>query len=357
MKFTKSEVTAYFQLADDVSVPVTTLYKMTPDDGPVLAFDTYNEYLHFFATPNTSDYEALHGDYEFRILGKNADASEVYIKGRRSGTDLKLVKFSGDPVQYMTACNAVQEGMASPAYKLNVNGVEGSCSLSSNVFSYSYSVTTGEGEEATTEAFQGETPLCYTPEGLVFFEPMTIDGVEYTNLVYNPADLTLATEDGKVVVFQVIPPLNQQFLTGNWFIKYSALGPEAQYYFNYVQQSIAAIGEELQYAFVGSMLYGSFGFNFISSGYGGVLNFAYELEGEDVITLQFAMAGAGNGVWYHNNAGMHYALRPFGYSSPRTFKLTADDIKNPTQITMTEVGNEAHWMTLFAAQITNPFNN
>ena len=186
---------------------------------------------------------------------------------------------------------------------------------------------------------------------------MTIDGVEYTNLVYNAADLTLATEDGKVVVFQVIPPLNQQFLTGNWFIKYSALGPEAQYYFNYVQQSIAAIGEELQYAFVGSMLYGSFGFNFISSGYGGVLNFAYELEGEDVITLQFAMAGAGNGVWYHNNAGMHYALRPFGYSSPRTFKLTADDIKNPTQITMTEVGNEAHWMTLFAAQITNPFNN
>ena len=69
------------------------------------------------------------------------------------------------------------------------------------------------------------------------------------------------------------------------------------------------------------------------------------------------MAGAGNGVWYHNNAGFHYALRPFGYDKARTFKLTADDKKNPTQITMTEVGNEAHSMTLFAAQITYPFNN
>jgi hypothetical protein len=54
---------------------------------------------------------------------------------------------------------------------------------------------------------------------------------------------------------------------------------------------------------------------------------------------------------------MHYALRPFGYSSARTFKLTADDNKNPSQITMTEVGNEAHKMTLFAAESTYPFNN
>ena len=82
LKFTESDVTAWFQLADDVTKSVTTLYKMTPDDGPVLAFDTYNEYIHYFATPNVSDYEALHGDYEFRLVGKNDDASEVYIKGR-----------------------------------------------------------------------------------------------------------------------------------------------------------------------------------------------------------------------------------------------------------------------------------
>ena len=135
------------------------------------------------------------------------------------------------------------------------------------------------------------------------------------------------------------------------------MGAEGQYYFDLMKKKVTALGEEVQYAFIGSMLYGSFGFNFISSGYGGVLNLAYALEGEDVITLQFAKTGAGNGVWYHNNAGMNYPLYAVGYSSPRTFKLTADDMKNPTQITMTEVGNEAHWMTLFAAQIAYPFNN
>ena len=359
LKFTESDVTAWFQLADDVTKSITTLYKMTPDDGPVLAFDTYNEYLHYFATPSVSDYEALHGDYEFRLVGKNDDASEVYIKGRRSGNLLKLVKFSGDPVAYINACNTVQSGMASPAYKMTVNGVEGSCSLSTNVFTFSYSVTTGEGETATTETFEGSSAMCYTPEGAVFYNPVTIDGVEYTNLVYNATDLTLATEDGKVVIFQVIPPLNQQLVTGNWFIKYSTLGPEGQFYFDYLKQGVDSIGEELQYAFLGSMLYpGNFGFQFVSSGYGGSLNFNYALEGEDVITLQFAMDGAGNGVWYHNNAGFHYALRPFGYDKARTFKLTADDIKSPTQITMAEVNNEANnTITLFAAQIANPFNN
>jgi hypothetical protein len=106
------------------------------------------------------------------------------------------------------------------------------------------------------------------------------------------------------------------------------------------------------------MLYpGHFGFQFISSGYGGSLDFIYALEGEDMITLQFAMVGAGDGVWYHNNANFAYALFPFGYSSPRTFVLTADDNKNPSQITMTEVGNTRNTITLFAAQIAYPFDN
>ena len=359
LKFTTADVTAWFQLASDVATSVTSLYKMTPDDGPVLAFDMYNEYLHYFATPDVSNYEALHGDYEFRIIGKSEDNSEIYLKGRRSGNALKLVKFSGDPVEYLNGCNAVMSGMASPAYKIVVNGVEGSCSLSSNTFTFNYNVTVGEGEEATTESFAGSAAMCYTPEGAVFYTPVTIDGVEYANLVYNPADLTLSTEDGKVVIYQVIPPLNEQFLNGNWFIKYSTLGPEGQYYFDAMKKQMDALQEELQYAFIGSMLYpGNFGFQFISSGYGGSLNFAYQLEGEDVITLQFAMAGAGNGVWYHNNAGFHYALRPFGYDKARTFKLTADDIKSPTQITMAEVDNEANnTITLFAAEIAYPYNN
>ena len=179
----------------------------------------------------------------------------------------------------------------------------------------------------------------------------------YDSFVYNAEDGTLETEDGQITIVQVIPPLNELFLLGDWFIAYSSLSAEGKFYFDYVKKNLDAMGEELQVAFIGSSLYGSWGFNFISSGYAGLLGFSYALEGEDIITMQFSMSGQGNGVWYHNNAGFHYALRPFGYSSPRTFRLTADDNKNPSQITMTEVGNEAHAMTLYAAEIAYPFRN
>ena len=354
LKFTKDSVTAYFQLANNTEETVSSLYKMTPDDGPVITFDTYNEYIHYFATPDVQNYEAMHGDYEFRIVGKNADASEVYMKGKRTNNSYTLVKFTGNPAEYLDKANEVQAGIAAPSYEMVMGEDTTSCSLSSNVFEYSYNVYT----ETDTTAVSGTMAFCFTPEGIDFYEPVVINGVEYEGLAYNAEEGTLVSEDGKIVINQVIPPLNQLFVLGNWFIKYSTLSAEGQYYFNYLKKSLDSIGEELQYAFIGSMLYpGNFGFQFISSGYGGSLNFAYAFEGEDIITLQFAMAGAGNGVWYHNNAGMHYALRPFGYSSARTFKLTADDIKNPTEITMTEVGNEAHTMTLYAAQIAYPFNN
>lgn len=355
LKFTSADVTAWFQLDDDISTPVTSLYKMTPDDGPVLSFDMYNENLHYFATPSVSDYEALHGDYEFRIVGKSEDGSEIYLKGRRTNCNYNLVKFSGDPVEYLTKCNEIQVAMSAPAYSMTVGEVTADCSIKGNIFEWAYTV--GEGDAVTP--VEGAVAFCYTPEGVDFYAPVEIDGVTYTGLVYNAENGTLATEDGKIVISQIIPPLNQLFVLGDWFIKYSELGPEGKFYFDYLKQSVTQINEELQYAFIGSMLYpGNFGFQFISSGYGGSLNFAYELQGEDIITLQFAMAGAGNGVWYHNNAGFHYALRPFGYDKARTFKLTADDKKAPTWIKMAEVGNEANnTMTLFAEEVAYPFNN
>ena len=110
---------------------------------------------------------------------------------------------------------------------------------------------------------------------------------------------------------------------------------------------------------MGLSLYGSgkFGFNLISSGYGGSLLFDYVLEGDNKITLQFALDGEGDGLWYHTNAGFNYALVPFGYNSARTFTLTADNPKSPTQITLTEDANPNNVITLFANQVAYPFNN
>lgn len=334
LKFTKSDVTAYFQLADDVTVPVTTLYKMTPDDGPVLAFDTYNEYLHFFATPNTSDYEALHGDYEFRIIGKNADASEVYVKGRRSGIDLKLVKFSGDPAQYLAACNAIGEAMTAPAYEAVVDATTYSVVKSNNSIQFSYTV--GEGEAATSESVAFD--YCYTPEGVDFYQPVEIAGQTYSNLVFDAATTTLVSEDGKVTIATIFPPLNKQFVDADWAIDLEGCSDYARTQFEKGFNAIAAKGYPFNVAFIGDYYYGTWGFNVNFGGYGGVLNFTYELIGEDQISMTCAMTGGGNGVTFHN-WGLYESLRPLGYGVEKTFTLTADNPKIPTYIVMTDNAN------------------
>ena len=353
VKFTDSEVTAWFQLADDYAETVTSMYKMTQDDGPALTLDTFNDYLHFFANPSSSNYQGYLGDADFKIMGSNPEKTEVYLRGKRTGMDFKLKKFTGNAAQYLAKVNEINVAMEAPAYEMIIGTDTTDCKISNNMMEYSFNPA-GEGAEPV----EGTVAICFTDTGANFYEPVEINGVTYESLVFNATDLTLETADGKVVIRQIIPPLNEMFLLGNWFIKYSTLGAYAKPYYDQVKSTLAAMGEELEYAFIGTMLYpGNFGFQFVSSGYGGSLNFAYALQGEDIITLQFAMAGAGNGVWYHNNANFAYALFPFGYSSARTFKLEADDNKAPTQITMTEIANPKNQITLFAAQIKYPFNN
>lgn len=357
VKFTKADATVWFQLDDDISTPVTSLYKMTPDDGPVLAFDMYNENLHFFATPDVNNYEALHGDYEFRISGKSEDGNVIYMKGRRSGCNVNLVKFSGDPVEYLTKCNEVEAAMTAPSYAMAMDGVDYDCTIVGNVFEYTYTV--GIGEEATEEA--GSVAFCYTPDGVDFYNPIEIAGVTYEGLVYNAADGTLATEDGKIVIRQIIPPLNELFILGDWYITFSNVGTFGKPYFNVAKNALAGIGEQLLLAYFSNKLYGTWGFNFYTTtgaaNYKGGLFMAYELIGEDKIAMQFAMAGGGDGVWYHNNASFNYILNVFGYNAPRTFTITADDPKAPSYLLLTEDANPNNTIKLIPTQTLYPFNN
>lgn len=222
MKFTQSDVTVYFELDDDVTTPVTSLYKVTPDDGPVITFDTYNENLHYFATPDIDNYQAMHGDYEFRIYGKSDDGTKVFMKGKRTGNDYTLVKFSGDPVEYLNSANAVKEAIAGPAYEIRMNETTYPCSIKGNIFTCQYPV--GEGEDATTESIS--VPFCYTATGIAFIEPVEINGISYEGMTYNADQETLTTSDGKVSI--AIAPLKLEDLVGEFtFTATSALNGSA----------------------------------------------------------------------------------------------------------------------------------
>ena len=200
------------------------------------------------------------------------------MRRKRTNNKYTLVKFSGDPVEYLESINAVDAAMTAPAYEMVMDNDTTTCSLAGNIFSYSYNVYT----ETDTTAVSGESSFCYTPEGVTFYKPLEIAGKEYEGLVFNAEEGTLGAADGKFVINQIIPPLNQLFLLGDWYITYSNLGAFGQTYFNQVKAGLNAIGEELLLAYMGSSMFGKWGFNFYSTdgagNYQGGLFLNYELS-------------------------------------------------------------------------------
>ena len=339
-------------VASEIAAPDTTissLYSINQSAGIVLSFDSYNNIFHAFSDPSAPILgdvgDGMEGDYDFLMLETTSE--KIVLKGKKSGATAILTPMQEDWAEYIATIQNADTEMAFPGYQLEMDGKVISVSTSNRTFTFSQ-----DDQEDVIASF------IVTPTGFLFYEPVTINGKEINGFTFDKENERFKEMNNPdILLVAVVPPLNELFVTGNWFIAYSGLGDFGKLYFDEVKAALDGIGEVLQVAFIGSAYYDSFGFNFTSSGYSGLLGLNYELIDEDKVTLVFNFSGEGDGVWYHNNANFAYALFPFGYRTARTFTLTTDDVKSPSYITLTEDGNPDNVITLSASQIAYPFEN
>lgn len=351
---TNGKVTVASEFYNDAADIASSLYSIKQSAGIVLSFDTYNNIFHLFSDPSDptgigGNGYGLEGDYDFLIL--EASPEKVLLKGKKSSGLAVLTPIQSDWSEYISKIQTASSAMTFSKYELEMNGQTIPVAISYRTLTFTYD------EEGST--ISKTASFIVTQTGYKFYEPVTVNGVTLTGFTFDTTnELFTEINNKNIKLIPVIPPLNEQFVNGDWFIAYSQLGRYAQTYFNYCKQNyLDALGEEIVYAFMGSALYSRFGFNFNSSGYKGLLGYDYELIGEDKIILQFNMSGEGDGVWYHNNAGFHYLLNPFGYNTARTFTLATDNLASPSYITLTEDTNPNNSITLSATQINYPFRN
>lgn len=106
LKFTEDNmVTVWYEEAPGQSA--TSTYAMTSDDGPVLSFDTYNKFMHIYATPSQGEYEAKDGDFEF-ILLKVTD-EQITLKGKRSGNIMYMDRLSVTPEEHLKSIQDMKD--------------------------------------------------------------------------------------------------------------------------------------------------------------------------------------------------------------------------------------------------------
>ncbi len=343
----------------------TSHFKLEQSAGAILSFDEYNELFHFFSNPANpagigSNGKGMEGDLEFRILSASADS--IVMSGKKHGSKV-VMKAAADDFNWESYINTIQE-------------IE-------NYYDFSrYSFIVGDKEFATsstryrclnvTKPVDGDkvtvsVPYIITEKGMEFYKPLELDSKTITGISYSKG---AALEEGwatlndpTIKLVPVAMPLNQQFLSKNWYITNSNLGAYAQKYWKTVKTAEESIGESLYAAWFGLNSENRFGFNFSSTDgskrYNGILYFSYTLTGNDTITLNFSGTADSNGQWYYKNAKFQYAIYPFGYNSsqPRTFKIETDNLYNPSYLVLIDQDQADNIIKLLPAEVIDPFNN
>ncbi|MBR5929344.1 MAG: DUF4302 domain-containing protein [Prevotella sp.] len=362
-----SEKTYNPETGEGADVRVTSHYKLEQSAGAVLSFDEYNELIHFFSDPDNPDGLGTKGkgfgaDLEYRILSASADS--VVMTGKKHNNKIVLLPLAnGDVTQTIKEIANVKSEMESGNYTVTIGSKVYPAMLSYRNLTI---VTTND----NGERLDVRVPFVITTEGYKFYEPVTIDGHTLTGFQYVPNSLEyIDFKDSSVKLTAIVPPINQQFVNTIWFPTFSGLGHFGQLYWGYMEENVLPIINGAGYP--GTLDYFYFGFEedmfgafYKIIGYWGVNCFDYQLIGEDEITLTYNKVDAYNGATFISSGFLNvaaYLVAPFGCEADgtpkaRTFKITTDNIKNPSWVLLTDVDKPDNTIMMYAAEIYRPYN-
>ncbi|MCR5394607.1 MAG: DUF4302 domain-containing protein [Bacteroidales bacterium] len=251
LRFSTDNVTAQWELSDESSESVTSTYKLCNEDGPCILFDTYNDFLHYFATPSGDSgpggYEAYDGDFMFIVMGIEDDGKTIRLKGARSGNEMYLYKLEEPassyldklanvedtmifrkfnyskvlPVQHIVLPDTAFDYIDTVTVKINVTDYR--------VFDFSYSKM--EVVENRFEAVEYEAMASgiYDLDGIHFYQPVEIMGDTFEG--FNPvcnADSTYSVFGSDVVWNFIRLTPYEELIDGEWYLSYKNLSPSLQ---------------------------------------------------------------------------------------------------------------------------------
>lgn len=223
-KFNEDQtVDVYTELSNQPAVPATSYYKMTNDNGPVLIFDTYNEYIHFFSTPSSSAYQAYQGEFEFVICDIQEDL--IKVRGSKTGNIMYLRKFDGSPAEYIEKLNARNDAMLMSGFKGTAAGKEltAAIDLDNRQVEFTY------GEESEEIAYT------VTPEGFRLYKPFEFEGGEIVRFSVADDSKTVTVTEGSIngTKFDSVFPEGYRMYedyAGNYIFKFIQAGTTPREY-------------------------------------------------------------------------------------------------------------------------------
>lgn len=364
MKFTDGKVQMYNETAqnsDGSYKSVVSTYKITRDQGPVLAFDTYNDLLHVYGDPAGSgptDVDGWEADYEFVVMNISEDQNTITLQGKKFHNTIVLERLTRPVAEYFDAATKMAESLTNAGVlAYTVGDKKAKFYPGSSEYSVKYVDDKGEAASLTV-------PYTSTDKGILFNEPIelfgdTLKGINTkdtatVNGVLTANTIVASNDESKI--FSLSKDLNDIFQANNWYLAMSNMGevagPGLQSFIDACKESE---GEVVNTCYIGTYS-GNYGFYFLSGRFKGMATFAVDapISEPDVITFDFngydSTFGFSNGEYYATYCNFGDAYTPF----LSTFKLSADDVNNPTVMTLTDQKNAKNVIKLVKEPVLVP---
>lgn len=164
---------------------ITSWYKLSTDDGPVLSFDTYNEVFHKYAVPSSSYYEARGGDFEFIIISYSDE--KIVLKGKRSGKISTLYPLNEPMDVFIPRIADKSKNFYVSSFTGTFNGkaVKGEIDIPNHQFTIEEVLKT---EDDKIEPKKETLPYIITENGLQFYEPVEFLDASLSEINFNKVD-------------------------------------------------------------------------------------------------------------------------------------------------------------------------
>jgi hypothetical protein len=199
-------VAVWYEGMDDVTNPAVSFYDVISYGGPVLTFNTYNPFMHYFATPSGAEYNAKGGDYEFLLMSSESDV--ITLQGTKTGNKMRLTKMTEPAEDYIAKVKEVSAIIGGVSFIAKVNGEEVLVAEMNRNFTFEY---TDNGNDTSIVV-----PYIVTDTGISFYEKVEIMGQTVQDFILDKENGQLISTEGEVKLDIIPSPI--QFTGTYWVI-------------------------------------------------------------------------------------------------------------------------------------------
>nr|WP_314439138.1 DUF4302 domain-containing protein [uncultured Porphyromonas sp.] len=230
VQFKDGRVTALSELS---TASTNSTYAVRNIDMPTLAFDTRSNILHHFSTSTEYFRNARGGDFELLLTGTRGDS--ILLQGRKYRNLMSLVPMTTDPKTEIAALQAMAQKFQGKGLAPVTIGTAGKVELRLHpTYRQLEFVLPGEG----TSTSRQQMAFAYTPEGLRFYEPITIGGVTISGFRLSSDGTSVTSLEGDVTTSLVSAPLE---LATKSYVLYLTTGYASPTLVSYFTQVNAAL--------------------------------------------------------------------------------------------------------------------